>query len=298
MFKTWMLAVAGLVAFAVLVWVAGPLVVIGGQAPLASTPARLVVIGVFTLQYLAQKLWRLQQAKRRNEQVLSALAPAADPGLSAEAAQLRERFSTALAELRQARFTQRGWSFGRSYLYQLPWYLIIGAPGTGKTTALLNSGLEFPLARKLGRGAVGGFGGTRNCDWWFTDRAVLIDTAGRYTTQDSDRTTDRKGWDAFLGLLQDSRPASCPQLPNALHPASGPRPPTALRPASTLRPPNALRPVSGLRPATVRQPRKIPPPAGRTPRYHNRAPMRGPRWPRARPTIRPSLSRRCHSVPG
>jgi type VI secretion system protein ImpL len=206
MFKTWMLAVAGLVAFAVLVWVAGPLVVIGGQAPLASTPARLVVIGVFTLQYLAQKLWRLQQAKRRNEQVLSALAPAADPGLSAEAAQLRERFSTALAELRQARFTQRGWSFGRSYLYQLPWYLIIGAPGTGKTTALLNSGLEFPLARKLGRGAVGGFGGTRNCDWWFTDRAVLIDTAGRYTTQDSDRTTDRKGWDAFLGLLQDSRP--------------------------------------------------------------------------------------------
>ena len=75
-----MLAAAGLVAFAVLVWFAGPLIVIGGQAPLASTPARLVLIGVFALQYLAQKLWSLHRAKRRNEQVLSALTPAPDPG--------------------------------------------------------------------------------------------------------------------------------------------------------------------------------------------------------------------------
>ena len=37
-----------------------------------------------------------------------------------------------------------------------------------------------------------GVGGTRNCDWWFTDQAVLIDTAGRFTTQDSDRENDRK----------------------------------------------------------------------------------------------------------
>src|SRR6185437_9613386 len=59
---------------------------------------------------------------------------------------------------------------------------------------------------KLGRGAVGGFGGTRNCDWWFTDRAVLIDTAGRYTTQDSDQVTDRQGWQAFLELLRRTRP--------------------------------------------------------------------------------------------
>jgi len=207
MFKTWAFAVVGLLAFAVLVWFAGPLLVLGNQAPLASASVRLLVIGAFTLQYVAQKLCSLWQARRRNDQVISELTPGLQPGMSAEALQLRERFSTALAQLRRARFTQRqGWSFGRSYLYQLPWYLIIGAPGAGKTTALLNSGLEFPLAGKLGRGSVGGFGGTRNCDWWFTDRAVLIDTAGRYTTQDSDRATDRSGWDAFLQLLVRSRP--------------------------------------------------------------------------------------------
>src|SRR5262249_57288237 len=55
-------------------------------------------------------------------------------------------------------------------------------------------------------GAVAGVGGTRLCDWWFTEDAVLIDTAGRYTTQDSDAAVDRAGWTAFLDLLKSTRP--------------------------------------------------------------------------------------------
>ena len=34
---------------------------------------------------------------------------------------------------------------------------------------------------------------------------MLIDTAGRYTTQDSDAAVDKAGWDAFLGLLKRTR---------------------------------------------------------------------------------------------
>lgn len=67
--------------------------------------------------------------------------------------------------------------FSRQYLYQLPWYVIIGAPGAGKTTALVNSGLHFPLADRFGKSALRGVGRTRNCDWWFTNDAVLLDTA-------------------------------------------------------------------------------------------------------------------------
>ena len=93
---------------------------------------------------------------------------------------------------------------GGDYLYDLPWYIIIGPPGAGKTTALVNSGLKFPLARGGTPEAVAGVGGTRYCDWWFTEEAVLIDTAGRYTTQDSDAKGDRKSWLAFLDLLQDA----------------------------------------------------------------------------------------------
>jgi type VI secretion system protein ImpL len=53
----------------------------------------------------------------------------------------------------------------------------------------------------MGEQAVRGVGGTRNCDWWFTDQAVLIDTAGRFVTQDSD-ASQRQG---HLGWL----PAAC-----------------------------------------------------------------------------------------
>ena len=88
-------------------------------------------------------------------------------------------------------------------LYDLPWYVIIGAPGSGKTTALINSGLKFPLEQRVGKGALRGVGGTRNCDWWFTDEAIFLDTAGRYTTQDSDAASDSAGWREFLALLQE-----------------------------------------------------------------------------------------------
>src|SRR5687768_13990326 len=58
----------------------------------------------------------------------------------------------------------------------------------------------------LGERALQGVGGTRNCDWWFTDAAVLLDTAGRYTTQESDREADAAAWLGFLDLLKRSRP--------------------------------------------------------------------------------------------
>src|SRR5206468_1905853 len=65
---------------------------------------------------------------------------------------------------------------------------------------------EGPRADRLGREAVRGVGGTRNCDWWFTEEAVFLDTAGRYTTQQSDRDVDAAAWKSFLQLLKKSRP--------------------------------------------------------------------------------------------
>jgi type VI secretion system protein ImpL len=48
-------------------------------------------------------------------------------------------------------------------------------------------------------------GGTRDCDWWFTDEAVFLDTAGRYTTQQSQQEVDAGAWKGFLQLLKTSR---------------------------------------------------------------------------------------------
>ena len=194
----WVLSFVGVAILALLIWFFGPLLPL-----LEGWVARLVVILCLLVVWAAANV-ALDFNRRRREQKLESgvaekAADEADDRSNEEAAALRDRMSTALSLLKRARGT-------RGYLYEQPWYVIIGPPGAGKTTALLNSGLKFPLAAEMGQGAVAGVGGTRLCDWWFTENAVLIDTAGRYTTQDSNAAVDRAGWDAFLDLLRRTRP--------------------------------------------------------------------------------------------
>src|SRR4051794_34575338 len=193
----WFLSFIGLALLAALVWLFGPFLPI-----LESWIARAAVIAVMVLLWAGVNFW-LDRRRRKTETALveGVTSVQADPSAAAsaeEAAAMRDKLATALALLKKA-------SGSRGYLYEQPWYAIIGPPGAGKTTALLNADLAFPLAAEMGQSAVAGVGGTRMCDWWFTESAVLIDTAGRYTTQDSDATVDKAGWQAFLGLLRRTR---------------------------------------------------------------------------------------------
>ncbi|MEY8830458.1 type VI secretion system membrane subunit TssM [Sedimentitalea sp. XS_ASV28] len=142
--------------------------------------------------------WRWRKARAMGKEIAETVESDADEVLNEEISALKSKFKTAITELRKSRN-------GRRHLSELPWYVMIGPPGAGKTTAIVNSGLQFPLADKTGKAAVGGVGGTRNCDWWFTNQAVLIDTAGRYTTQESDKDADNAGWLGFLDLLRRHR---------------------------------------------------------------------------------------------
>ncbi len=128
--------------------------------------------------WLTWAFFRWRRARKANAAIAAELAKV-DPADEEEKA-LAERMKAAMASLRSARGSRR------NYLYNRPWYVIIGPPGAGKTTAILNSGLRFPFADQNLKGV----GGTRNLDFWFADEAVLVDTAGRYTTQDSDRAVD------------------------------------------------------------------------------------------------------------
>ena len=196
-----LLTVLGVVLLALFVWYAGPYFAFGPYRPLESQTVRLVVIGLIGVCLAVSKLLKRLKANRASDKLMAAVVTqgqAADARPNAEAVQLRERFEEAVAALKQKRRS------GHT-LYELPWYVIIGAPGSGKTTALLNSGLKFPVEQRTGKGALRGVGGTRNCDWWFTDEAVLLDTAGRYTTQDSDAAADSAAWAEFLSLLRKYR---------------------------------------------------------------------------------------------
>jgi type VI secretion system protein ImpL len=201
------LALYGLLALSALIWWIGPLIAFSDFRPLDGLGPRLWAIGALVLIFAAVLLWRWLKRRRANAAMLAGIqgGPSA---ADREAQVLDERFAQALSVLQDsARQTgKRGWFNRGQYLYELPWYVFIGAPGSGKTTALMNAGLTFPLAGKMGQASVKGVGGTRNCDWWFTDDAVLIDTAGRYTLQQSEHKTDAAAWESFLALLRKSRP--------------------------------------------------------------------------------------------
>jgi type VI secretion system protein ImpL len=218
-FSLWTLRALLLLGLLAVIWLIGPLVQIGNWRPLDTSGSRWVLSGLLLFVALMGVVWRLVQAKRRNRMVVDQLVQTPDAAAdSAELVAVRQRFAEALLTLRNARFTGSAqpdapeslWAGLRHrlsgrYLYQLPWYLIIGAPGSGKTTALQNAGLKFPLTGSHGNKPVQGVGGTRLCDWWFTDQAVLIDTAGRFTTQDSNAESDKNTWDGFLQQLKRSR---------------------------------------------------------------------------------------------
>src|SRR5688572_4278007 len=192
--------VIGLLLLALVVWYAGPYFAFNEYRPFYSETARLIAIAVIAAAWGASVVVKRLRANQKSDQLVAAVVSQSTAGErpSAEAVQLRERFEEAIATLKQKRRS------GHT-LYELPWYAIIGAPGSGKTTALINSGLHFPLEQRTGKGALRGVGGTRNCDWWFTDEAVFLDTAGRYTTQDSDAAGDSAGWSEFLALLRKYR---------------------------------------------------------------------------------------------
>jgi type IV/VI secretion system ImpK/VasF family protein len=114
-----------------------------------------------------------------------------------EVALLQRRFEDASAVMAKALFI--GSDGRRRAVSELPWYLCMGAPGSGKTTALLHAGLRFPLSDAPGETTLQRGSGTANCDWWFSDEAVLLDTAGRYATDDA--PADRAAWSGLLDLL-------------------------------------------------------------------------------------------------
>jgi type VI secretion system protein ImpL len=164
-----------------------------------------VVLGAALLLWAivwAARRWWLWRKSRALEAAIdgqaSEAAQAAPPARQREVAVLRQRLHEAVTTIRGSKLGQLT---GNAALYELPWYMVIGNPAAGKSTAIVKSGLHFPFTDNTGN-IIQGIGGTRNCDWFFTTEGILLDTAGRYAVQEE----DRQEWLGFLGLLKRYRP--------------------------------------------------------------------------------------------
>jgi hypothetical protein len=163
-----------------------------------------VIILVLALLFFGgYYLWRRLRARRRSRAFSSAIeaqtaaAPKAisDPNQRAALDKLRQKFQTGMQE-----FKSRG-----KDIYKLPWYVIIGESGSGKTEAIRHSGIEFPPGLQ---DELQGSGGTVNMDWWFTNRGIILDTAGSMIFRET-QAGEAPEWGEFLRLLKKSRP-HCP----------------------------------------------------------------------------------------
>jgi type VI secretion system protein ImpL len=218
LFNRTTLTIVLLLLLSLLIWFGGPTISVAGYPPLGPTWIRWSLIAAVWALWLLKLLIAWWRARNVNAALLGQLAKmqssakqADTPAGAEEVAELNKRFKDAADILKKTRFSsnEKGGllsGLSKQYVYQLPWYAFIGAPGSGKTTALINAGLTFPLAEQFGKAAIRGIGGTRNCDWWFTNESVLIDTAGRYTTQESNQDIDKAEWQGFLTLLKKFRP--------------------------------------------------------------------------------------------
>ena len=155
----------GLLLISLLIWFAGPYIKFGeaNTAPLGSVIARLVTIMVIIVLWGLNNLRIQLQNNKSNQSLVEDLqqnntdsqANIVSEQATEEIHQINQRFTQALATLKKLKFKGKG---KNKALYELPWYIIVGPPGSGKTTALVNSGLDFPLAEQFGKGSLQGVG--------------------------------------------------------------------------------------------------------------------------------------------
>lgn len=195
-FFKWFFIVAGIILVVLLVfggvllldwpWWVGFFVLLG-----------LVGLGIACL--FLKKIW----ARRREQQFVNQIIEQDEAQMNrlaekdrGEARELQDRWKEAIEALRRSHLRKKG-----NPLYVLPWYLVIGESASGKTTAIQSARLSSPFFEV---NQVSGLSGTRNCDWWFFEQAIVIDTAGRYTIR-IDEERDKDEWQKFLALLAKYR---------------------------------------------------------------------------------------------
>lgn len=204
--KGWLWSLCLVLMLAAIVWFAGPSLAINDSKFWEPASSRLVTISaLFLLWGLAMVYvsWKTAQTRKAEEDDADAQERLRREGMIVEEQfELHSRFKEAQRTLRSSSLYK-----GRSERWrnELPWYLLVGPEGSGKTSLLDFSGLEFPLNQADQKRLTRNIAGTRYADWYFAEHAVLIDTAGRYLTQ-TETEIDSMGWQTLLGLLRRRRP--------------------------------------------------------------------------------------------
>lgn len=183
------------------IWLVGPLIAISEHKILSGIGTRVLVTGCLLLIWglsllLLQRRDQRRQLsdEQRSEQEYSQQMK---QQAKEELGVLKDRLQDALQVIRNSSLYGKR---GDRFRYELPWYLMLGATGSGKTSLLEHSGVEFPVNDHQDR-LTQDIGQTRYCDWFYANNAILIDSAGRFTEQQG-MGPDADVWRGFLQQLK------------------------------------------------------------------------------------------------
>ena len=155
------------------------------------------IVGIYLLLIFCKRLWLAfyQRSKISKDIKAKALEDVA----KSPKTQLKIKWQNAIQALRKSSLKRNG-----DAVRSLPWFMVVGHSGDGKTTALTNSKLSLPISNKNKISNNKEVVQTLNCDWWFFEKSVVMDCAGRYVSSDGDEN-DNDEWDLNLDLLAKNR---------------------------------------------------------------------------------------------
>uniref|UniRef100_C6E3K1 Type VI secretion system component TssM1 N-terminal domain-containing protein n=1 Tax=Geobacter sp. (strain M21) TaxID=443144 RepID=C6E3K1_GEOSM len=152
------------------------------------------VLALWGILALIKKAVLLVRGRRQAPAAVNPPQPSEEGEARDPLADLQRHWAGGLETLRRSHLSQEG-----DPLYVLPWFLVLGETGSGKSAALKDARLCSPFPE-----TEHGAAPTSSCRWVFYDQGVLIDTAGRYAVPVAAERDDAE-WRRLLWLLKKHR---------------------------------------------------------------------------------------------
>jgi type VI secretion system protein ImpL len=166
------------------------------------SPPRIYILLVVLLLALGLVFLYVVINKARRSPVSPSGAPPADDEGDDPAREVVLDASSVGLKLSFQRAMRRIRSYGKGFLYKIPWYLVIGEAGSGKTTLLGNTGLELlsnaPDERRTGI--------KQGLNWFFFAQGIVLDVAGDFVLRADGATSNVAGWNRLVAMLRHYRP--------------------------------------------------------------------------------------------
>ena len=158
-----------------------------------------LVIGYFATRKKKVKQEKVEQPAEATAAENGQPQPAKTGAPNGKYADLTQNADTAIQFLKSSNIAG---TKGAEAVYSLPFFVFAGGPKSGKTSLVLSSGLNFQALPNQRQSEQTQVRPTRGTDWRMASDAVILDTAGRYQTENE---LDADEWSALLETLRKNR---------------------------------------------------------------------------------------------